>query len=88
MEGYKTVVSKIGFVFFIPFLMIGFNALLMYGIFFGNSVPGFVTALLVFFSLALTLATWGYFKTIIVKGEPTMRRVGHNRWVGDWEEND
>ncbi|MEO6820377.1 MAG: DUF3592 domain-containing protein [Ginsengibacter sp.] len=87
MDNYKALVSKISFYFFIPFLMIGFDCLLIYAIFYGNPAPWFVTALIVFFIVMLSLATWGYIKMIIKKGEPKMRRAGPNKWVGDWDDN-
>ena len=88
MESYKAFASKIGFQFFIPFLMIGFNLLLIYGIFYGNEVPLFVTGLLIFFSVMLALGTLGYLKMIFTKGEPKMKRVGVNKWAGDWESDE
>lgn len=67
MEGYKSLVAQIGFKFFIPLLMIGFNALLIYGIFYGNDVPVWVTLMLVFFVVMLTLGIVGYFKMMFAK---------------------
>lgn len=86
MERYYALISKIGFNFFLPFLMIGFDALLIYALFYGNEVPGWATALLVFFIVVLSLSVWGYIKMIISKGTPVMRRTGTGRWSGDWEE--
>lgn len=86
MERYYTLISKVGFNFFVPFLMTGFDALLIYAIFYGNDVPGWVTALLVFFVIVLSLAIWGYIKMIFSKGTPVMHRTGPNRWSADWEE--
>ena len=85
MKAYTALVSKIGFYFFIPFLMIGFNLLLIYGIFFGNTVPFWVTLLLIFFVFMLTLATFGYLKMMFLKGEPKLKQVGASKWVGDWK---
>ncbi|WP_299105041.1 DUF3592 domain-containing protein [uncultured Winogradskyella sp.] len=85
MEGYKNLIAKIGFNFFIPFLMIGFNALLIYGIFYGNEVPVWVTLMLGFFVFMLTLGILGYIKMMFSKGAPKMKRVSSNRWIGDWE---
>lgn len=86
MERYYTLMSKIGFNFFIPFLMIGFDALLIYALFYGNEVPGWATAILVFFILVLSLSIWGYIKMILSKGIPVMRRTGPGSWSGDWKE--
>ncbi len=65
--------------------MIGFDALLTYAIFHGNEVPIWVSGLLVFFILMLTLGIWAYLKMIISKGTPVMRKVAPNKWEGDWE---
>jgi len=85
MKAYGSLISAIGFYFFIPFLMIGFNLLLIYGTFFGNTVPFWVTLLLLFFSVMLTLATFGYLKMMFLKGEPKLKQVGASKWVGDWK---
>ncbi len=86
MERYYTLMSRIGFNFFIPFLMIGFNALLIYALFYGNEVPGWATAILVFFILVLSLSIWGYIKMILSKGTAIMGRTGPGRWSGGWQE--
>ncbi len=86
MERYFALIATIGFHFFLPFLMIGFDALLIYALFYGNDVPGWATALLVFFIIVLSLSVWGYIKMIISKGTPVMRRTGPGQWSGDWEE--
>lgn len=88
MEGYYTLISKIGFMFFLPFLMIGFDALLIYALFYGNEVPVWISVFLVFFILVLTLGIWGYLKNIFSKGAPVMHRVGPNRWQGGWDNNE
>lgn len=87
MEGFYAIVSSVAFYFLIPVIMIGFDIMLVYAIFYGNKVPWFATALLVFFVLMLSLAIVGYLRMIFTKGKPTMRRVGPNRWEGDWEDN-
>ncbi|RYE00071.1 MAG: hypothetical protein EOP54_01565 [Sphingobacteriales bacterium] len=86
MERYYTLISKIGFNFFVPLLMISFDALLIYALFYGNDIPGWATAILVFFIIVLTLAVWGYIKMIFSKGTPVMRRTGPGQWSGDREE--
>lgn len=82
MEGYKSLVAQIGFKFFIPFLMIGFNALLIYGIFYGNDVPAWVTLMLVFFVVMLTLGTLGYFKMMFGKETSENESVNSNKRLG------
>lgn len=86
MERYYTLMSKVGFNFFVPFLMIGFDALLIYALFYGNEVPGWATAILIFFIIVLSLSIWGYIKMVLSKGTPVMRRTGPGSWSGDWEE--
>ncbi len=84
MEGYYDVASIAGFYFFIPFIMLVFNALLIYAVFYGNEVPTFVTFLLCIFVFMLTLATWGYIKMILSKGVPKMKKVGRGKWTAGW----
>ncbi len=86
MDMYYNIASIAGFYFFIPFLMIGFNALLIYAVFYGNEVPTFVTFLLCFFVFILTLAIWGYIKMMLSKGVPKMKKVSHGKWTADWED--
>lgn len=81
--GYKELISKIGLKFFVPFLMIGFNALLIYGVFYGNEVPLWATVVLIFFSVMLGLGTIGYIKMVFFKGKPKINRVGSNKRVGN-----
>ncbi|WP_158976263.1 hypothetical protein [Cellulophaga sp. L1A9] len=88
MDKYYSMVKKAGFYFFIPFLMIGFDALLIYGLLNGNEVPIWVSLVLVFFIVVLTLAIVGYLKTTYAKGIPVMEQVAPNRWVGDWKEEE
>ncbi|WP_458627699.1 hypothetical protein [Winogradskyella sp. PC D3.3] len=85
MTGYKDTIAKVGLYFFIPFLMIGFNVLLIYGIFFGNTVPSWVTLLLVFFSVMLGLGTLGYFKMMFSNEEPKMKTIVSTKWHSDWK---
>lgn len=81
MDNYKNLASLIGFYFFVPFLMIGFDVLLIYSIFYGNSVPFFVTILLLFFISILSLAIVGYIKILLSEGMPKMKRAGPGKWV-------
>lgn len=80
MTSYKDLIAKVGLYFFIPFLMIGFNLLLIYGIFYGNTVPAWVTLMLVFFSVMLTLGTLGYFKMMFSANEPKTEKIGIKKW--------
>lgn len=84
MDKYKQIVMKAGFYFFLPFIMIGFDVLLIYALFYGNEVPIFVTGILIFFIFVLTLAILGVGKMLIQKGLPTMTRVSGTRWTGGW----
>ncbi|PKH51639.1 hypothetical protein CXF68_13525 [Tenacibaculum sp. Bg11-29] len=81
MDNYKNLASLIGFYFFVPFLMIGFDSLLIYSIFYGNSVPFFVIILLLFFISILSLAIVGYIKMLLSEGMPKMKRAGPGKWV-------
>ena len=78
--------KKLAFKIIVPVLLIGFNLMLIYGIFYGNPVPRFVTTILVFFVIGLALGTWGYFIMIAKKGIPKMEKVGHNKWVSKWDD--
>ncbi|MCL5246818.1 hypothetical protein M4I21_13415 [Cellulophaga sp. 20_2_10] len=90
MKGYYSKVKRkeLAFKIIVPALLIGFNLMLIYGIFFGNPVPRFITAILVFFVIGLALGTWGYFRMISVKGMPKMEKVGPNKWVSKWDNDD
>ncbi|WP_169630291.1 hypothetical protein [Flavobacterium sp. ASW18X] len=81
----KELLSKVGFNFLIPFLMIAFDALLIYALFYGNRISLFGIIILLFFILILTLAIVGYISNILNKGRPTLRRTGLGRWSGGWE---
>lgn len=84
MERYWKLVRIIGFYGLIPFMMISFDALLIYAMFYGNEQPGWVYALLLFFILVLTLGIWGYLKMLLQQGMPQMKRVSATRWTGGW----
>ena len=70
MDSYTALVTKVGLSFFVPFLMIGFDLLLIYAIFYGNDIPWYATAMLIFFVLVLTLAVFGYIKMLFTSGTP------------------
>lgn len=84
MDRYWQIVRIIGFYGLIPFIMISFDVLLIYAMFYGNDQPGWVYALLLFFVLVLTLGIWGYLKMLRQQGIPRMRRVSATKWVGGW----
>lgn len=65
--------------------MIGFNALLIYGIFYGNDVPVWVTIMLMFFVFMLTLGVMGYLKMIFTKDTPKKKHSGSQKTIGSWE---
>ncbi|QXP61841.1 hypothetical protein [Olleya sp. HaHaR_3_96] len=67
MSGYLEVVKVVGLKFFLPLIMIGFDALLIYALFYGNEMPIFILGILVFFIFMLTLGIWGYIKAGIWK---------------------
>lgn len=73
MKGYYSLLQKVGFYFFFPLILIGFNALLIYGFFYSNDVPVFVSGILIFFIIVMTLATIGYLKMLISEGAPKMK---------------
>lgn len=86
MDKFYHILQVVGFYFFIPFLMIGFDALLIYALFNGNEIPLAITLVLLFFILVLTLGIYGYIKSMYRKGLPKMRRTGPGRWSGGWED--
>lgn len=67
MDRYFSFLKGAGLYFFLPLIMIGFDALLIYALFYGNAVPLWVSLLLVFFIIMLTLAIMGYFKMMFSK---------------------
>lgn len=68
MEGYFSIIKKAGIYFFLPFMLIGFDALLIYALFYGNEAPLIAVGLLVFFILILTLTIYIYLKILFTKG--------------------
>lgn len=86
MKLYLEKVSQVGFFILIPGLMIGFELLLIYGLFYGNTVPVYVSVILVFFILVLGFAIWGYLKNILEKGAPKMKRIASNKWGANFDE--
>lgn len=86
MKGFWKFLQNFGSVFFIPFVMICFDLLLIYGLF-HKTQPLWVYVLLSFFILVLTLAIWGYIKMTIKKGSLKWEKRSDGSWTGDWEED-
>lgn len=84
MNKYYNCVSNFIFYFFIPLVMAGFDALLMYALF--NPQPLWVRALLLVFVIMLTLGLMGYVKMLRAKGKPKFKRTSASTWSGDWED--
>ncbi|MDH6309135.1 hypothetical protein M2451_001706 [Dysgonomonas sp. PFB1-18] len=87
MSGFWKICQKFGTIFFIPFIMIAFDALLIYALF-HKKQPFWVEILLGFFILMLTLGCWGYIKSIVEKGPPKWKRTSETSWSADWEDED
>ncbi|MFV0344645.1 MAG: hypothetical protein ACK5IQ_00105 [Bacteroidales bacterium] len=86
MTGIKNLASKAAFYVIIPFTMIGLDALLIYGLFYGEPVPTGARLLLIFFIIMLTLGTAGYLKKLFSQGSPTMKKTRYGEWSGGWKE--
>lgn len=85
MDGFFKLVRNLGSYFFIPLLMIGFEALLIFALINGNDVPMFATVLLIFFILVLGLGIWAYMKmTFFSNAKIKWVRTGNGSWSGDW----
>ncbi len=87
MAGFWRICQRFGTMFFIPFIMIAFDALLIYALFYKKQ-PFWVEMLLGFFILVLTLGCWGYIKSVIEKGQPKWKRTSETSWAADWEEDE
>lgn len=79
MTYYIKVVQYLGLNFFVPLLMILFDGLLIYALFYGNEVPWFVSGILVFFILMLTAGIWGYIK-MIRTSDMVWEKTGPGQW--------
>lgn len=79
MAYYIKVVQYLGLTFLIPLLMILFDGLLVYALFYGNEVPWFVSGIIVFFILMLTLGIWGYIK-MIRTNDMVWKKTGPGSW--------
>lgn len=82
MSYYKKVVQYLGLTFLIPLIMILFDGLLVYALFYGNKVPWFVSGLIVFFILMLTLGIWGYIK-MIRTSDMVWEKTGPGSWAAN-----
>lgn len=89
MDKFFKLIRNLGSYFFIPLLMIGFEALLIYALLYGNDIPTFATVILVFFIIVLGLSIWAYFKMIFFsKGKLKWQRTGAGSWGADWVVDD
>ena len=69
--------------------MIGFEALLIYAFLYGNEVPTFASAILVFFIIVLGLSIWAYLKmTFFSKAKLKWEKTGTGSWSADWVQED
>ena len=73
MSSYYDILRKAATYFFIPLIMIGFNIMLIYALFDGKNDGVFVSLILIFFILVLTLSIVGYFKMLITKEESKIK---------------
>lgn len=85
LKGFKNVIKKTVICFIIPCLMIGFEALLIWLLFYHSGEWSSELFAVGGFALALGLFIYFYFKVLIQNGVPNMRQVGLGKWVGDWE---
>lgn len=88
MDKYFKALQVIGVGFFIPFIMIAFEALLIYALFAAENKPGWVVVLLSFFILGLGLGIIGYIKMLLSKGTPKWKQTSAMSWSADWEDDD
>lgn len=84
MDKYWNGTRKFGFYVFIPFILIGIESLLIFGLFNGNYIPFSTGAVLTFFIILVGYGIWKYYKTIISNGLPdikkiNIRKIGANR---------
>ncbi len=87
MDGYWKACRNLASLF-IPFIMIAFDALLVYGLL-HKEHPTFVVIILSFFILVLSLAIWGgYISMAIKKGPLKWKRTSAASWSGDWDNED
>jgi|GEM_PF-988482 len=86
MDQFWHFMSILGFYILCPILMIGFDVLLIYGLFYIPDAPLFAKCIMGFFAFVLTLAIWGYLSNLIKKGAPKVQQVGFGKWSADWED--
>lgn len=86
LDKYYKILQKIGMTFLVPALMIAFEALLIYALFYGNKVPLAITIILGFFILVLGLGIIGHIKNIIKRGLPKWERTSPTSWSAGWDE--
>ncbi|EHO15117.1 DUF3592 domain-containing protein [Myroides odoratimimus] len=76
MDRYKEIGAFLGLAIVLPLIMILFDGAMIWALFDGKDKPLWVNIILVFFSLVLTLAIWGYLKNIYGDG---LKNMGMNR---------
>lgn len=74
--------------FFLPFVMIAFDALLIYSLLYGNRVSLPITAILVFFIFVLSLSIVGYIKHLFTKDSELNDDFSDETSIDDEEENE
>lgn len=81
MQRYNRVIKFVGLCIIIPAIMIFFEGLLIYALFYGNKVPWYVSLILVLFILILMFGIWGYIK-MIMSNDIKWVRTGRGSWSG------
>lgn len=89
MTSFFKLVRNLGTYFFIPFLMISFEALLVFALLKGNDVATGVKMVLLFFILVLGLGIWAYIKMIFFsKAKLKWEQTGAGSWSASWVDED
>lgn len=89
MKSYYKAVQVIGTKVFIPAMMIAFEGLLIYALFYGNDGPAITKVILVFFIVMLSLGIVGYIKQFYFsKGKMVWVKNGAGSWSGYWDDED
>jgi len=84
MTSFSDLAGKIAFRFVLPFIMLGFTALLIYAFFDNDDMPMWVAGMLIFFITVMVFATYAIIKGIfsrignkMLQTEPSMRFETH-----------
>lgn len=89
MRPYYKAAQIIGMKVFIPAMMIAFEGLLIYALFYGNDGPPITKVILVFFTVMLGLTIVGYIKQFYFsKGKMVWVKNGVGSWSGYWDDED